>query len=461
MPILAGFIMPHPPIILPEVGKGEETKIQKTADSCREVSKRIKELRPDTIVITSPHSITYADYFHISPGKTAEGSMVKFGASQVNMKINYDEDFVKELEKQSQAAGIYAGTLGEKTPLLDHGTLVPLKFIAEEYSDCKYVRIGLSGMTVEEHYKFGMSIAETAEKMGKRIVFIASGDLSHKLLQSGPYGYSEEGVNFDKEITQAMSQGDFLRFLTFEPDFSEKAAECGLRSFIIMAGTLDGKALDCELLSYQGTFGVGYAVASFIPKGEDSNRRFLQLYKEEQEQRMQEIRANEDEYVRLARYSAEFFINTGKTADLPKDLPKELTDTQAGVFVSLKKHGELRGCIGTIAPATQSVAEEILENAVSSVSQDPRFQPVTPEELPHIVYSVDVLSPAEPIESADMLDVKRYGVIVSSGHKRGLLLPNLTGIDTVAQQISIALQKAGINPGEKYSLERFEVVRHT
>ncbi len=109
---------------------------------------------------------------------------------------------------------------------------------------------------------------------------------------------------------------------------------------------------------------------------------------------------------------------------------------------------------------TASIAEEILRNAVSACSEDPRFDKVRPDELSDLVYSVDVLSPPEPITSEKELDVERYGVIVSSGHKRGLLLPKLEGVDTVQQQISIASQKAGIRPGEQVSLERFEVVRH-
>jgi len=176
---------------------------------------------------------------------------------------------------------------------------------------------------------------------------------------------------------------------------------------------------------------------------------------------MRDIKDNEDDYVKLARYSVEHFIRTGKRAPLPGRLPAEMMSNRAGVFVSLKKHGNLRGCIGTITPVTSSISEEILRNAVSSCSEDPRFDKVRPDELADLVYSVDVLASPEPIESENELDVRRYGVIVSSGHKRGLLLPNLEGVDTVSQQISIASKKAGIRPGEKISLERFEVVRHT
>jgi AmmeMemoRadiSam system protein A len=128
--------------------------------------------------------------------------------------------------------------------------------------------------------------------------------------------------------------------------------------------------------------------------------------------------------------------------------------------VSLKKHGRLRGCIGTISPVEPSVAEEIIRNAVSAGTGDPRFDPVEEDELDSLVYSVDVLGDAENISSMDELDAKRYGVIVTKGYRRGLLLPNLEGVDTPEQQVAIALQKAGIPANDKYSMERFEVVRH-
>lgn len=164
--------------------------------------------------------------------------------------------------------------------------------------------------------------------------------------------------------------------------------------------------------------------------------------------------------VRLARLSFETYVREGKSIPVPDVFPKEWTTRRAGVFVSLHKRGELRGCIGTISPLTGSIAEEIIMNAVSAAVHDPRFRPVTAEELPEIDCSVDVLSPAEDIRGPEELDVKRYGVIVSSHGRRGLLLPNLDGVDTVEEQIDIARRKAGISLGEPYKLQRFEVVRY-
>ena len=164
--------------------------------------------------------------------------------------------------------------------------------------------------------------------------------------------------------------------------------------------------------------------------------------------------------MRLARETIETYVRTGRKGEMPKKLPEEMYTQRAGVFVSIKKEGQLRGCIGTIQPVQPSIAEEIAENAVSASVKDPRFSPIEPEELEKLVISVDVLGDTEKIGSEDMLDVRRYGVVVTKGYRRGLLLPNLDGIDTVEEQVRIAKQKAGIGEQEEVELERFEVIRH-
>lgn len=168
----------------------------------------------------------------------------------------------------------------------------------------------------------------------------------------------------------------------------------------------------------------------------------------------------QDIYVRLAVMSFEHYLKNRRMMKRPDDLPDELTQTSAGCFVTLHKEGRLRGCIGTISPVQPCLADEIIANAVSAAVHDPRFSPVRAEELPDISCSVDVLSVPEDIASRDELDVRKYGVIVSRGPRRGLLLPDLEGVDTVDEQVSIALGKAGIREDEPVRLQRFLVVRH-
>ena len=213
-------------------------------------------------------------------------------------------------------------------------------------------------------------------------------------------------------------------------------------------------------LSYEGPFGVGYGVCAFEPQGVNPARRFGTAYVQQALERMKRQRETEDAYVRLARRTIETYVRTGKVPELPDHLPDEMYRQRAGVFVSIKKDGRLRGCIGTIQPVQESLAEEIVSNAVSASTRDPRFAPIEAGELERLTISVDVLGERERINSMEELDVKRYGVIVTKGHRRGLLLPNLDGVDTVAEQVAIARQKAGIKEQETVELERFEVVRH-
>lgn len=168
----------------------------------------------------------------------------------------------------------------------------------------------------------------------------------------------------------------------------------------------------------------------------------------------------EDPYIKLAKESLEYYLKNKKVMKKPDDLPKEMLKKQAGVFVSLKKEGNLRGCIGTTQPTTNSIADEIIQNSVSAGRRDPRFPPVEENELNQLSISVDVLLSPEPISNFDELDPEKYGVIVRKNQRSGLLLPNLEGIDSAEEQVNIALRKAGILPNEDYSLERFEVIRH-
>lgn len=460
MSVLFAAAVPHPPIILPEIGLGQEHEIRQTIEAYREVARRIRQAKPETLVILSSHATSYADYFHISPGKKARGDFRRFGAKQIEVSAYYDEEFVAALEKNARRAGVPAGTKGEQDATLDHGTMIPLTFFAEQELPCSIVRIGLSGLDPAAHYRLGKCIKKTAEELNRDVAVVASGDLSHKLLETGPYGFAEQGPEFDRFATAALAKGDFLTLMTLDVNLSEAAAECGLGTFRILAGTLDQTAVASELLSYQGPFGVGYAVATFSPQGEDTERAFDVSYQRAERARISAAREREDAYTRLARTTIEAFVRTGETPPLPDDLPEEMRQTRAGVFVSLKIAGKLRGCIGTIQAAMDSIAEEIRKNAVSACSEDPRFEPVRAEELERIQYSVDVLGKTERVDSLDQLDAKRYGVVVISGYRKGLLLPNLDGVDTVEEQIRIAKRKAGIPEGERCRMERFEVVRH-
>ena len=461
MSVVGAIVVPHPPILLPEVGRGEEKKISATDAAYRKAAELVKELDPETIVLLSPHSVMYADYFHISPGRAAKGDMRQFHAPQVKIRAEYDSDFSEALANAASAEGFPAGTLGERNAELDHGTVIPLYYVNQFLTDYRLVRIGLSGLPLTDHYHLGQLIRQTAEKLDRRTVIIGSGDLSHKLKADGPYGLAKEGPEYDERIMDVLSRAAFDELLDFDESFCDRAAECGHRSFCILAGALDGLSVEAERLSHEGTFGVGYGVCTYRVTGQDPSRYCLDRWRDRQRKSLEEKQRNEDAYVRLARAAVNSWVEWRKRPELPEDLPAEMLSGRAGVFVSLHKDGMLRGCIGTIQAVKRNIAEEIVENGISAAAKDPRFSPVRPEELEALEISVDVLGKPEKIRSKEELDVKRYGVIVTKGFRRGLLLPNLDGVDTVEQQLSIALRKAGLSEREKdFEMERFEVVRH-
>ena len=464
MGIMAAFMVPHPPMIVPDVGRGSEKQIEETTAAYEAVARKINELTPDTIIITSPHTTMYSNYFHISPGKGTVGDLGDFRAPKVTFDEDYDYELVNMLCDICLENDFPAGIEGQKERRLDHGTMVPLYFIRKFYSGGRIVRIGLSGLSLADHYQLGMYIRKACQELGRRAVFVASGDLSHKLQDYGPYGFAPEGPEYDKKIMDTASRAAFGEMLEFDEDFCDKAAECGHRSFVIMSGAFDGYAVEAKALSHQDVTGVGYGICEFYPKQEDENRHFLDALLAKIEEKNQSA----DPYVRLARLSMESYIREGRKISIPEDvpdalmsaLPEEIFKAKAGAFVSIHKNGQLRGCIGTIAPTAKNVACEIIGNAISASTRDPRFDPITEDELKWLEINVDVLGEPEDIDSEDKLDVKKYGVIVSCGYRRGLLLPDLEGVDDVETQVAIAMKKGGISKSDNYKLQRFEVIRH-
>ena len=462
MGIVGAIAVPHPPLIVPAVGRGEERRIQCTIDAYRQATRELLALEPECLVVTSPHAPAFRDAFHVTTDNTLRGSMAQFRAPREKLRAHCDTALAHAIIEHANDAGIVAIGSEYYRDDMDHATYVPLWFVREAYHEanpqarddlpCPIVRIGLSGFTPREHRAFGQAIARAVQATGRRVGFIASGDLSHKLLAEGPYGFAPEGPAFDAQIGDIFASGNLDGLFTMDEDFVDAAAECGLRSFQIMAGAIDGLPLNVRMLSNEGPFGVGYGVATCLPRNGAEPAATMP----------QPEPAETDPCVALARLAVETYVRTGARAALPPDTPPELLTRRAGVFVSLHEHGELRGCIGTISATCASIAHEILQNGVSACSRDPRFDAVRPDELDYLEYSVDVLGDAEDIDSPADLDPQRYGVIVTKGWKRGLLLPNLEGVDTVEYQLAIAKQKAGIRPDDDHvKLERFEVVRHT
>lgn len=458
--ILGYYIMPHPPIIIHDIGKGEEREAIKTIEACKSIANKVSELKPETIIIITPHGPIFRDAVAISVVEEISGSFERFRAPQVKLEFPIDMKLSENIVKASNipVVPITSDSLKEYgvNCELDHGAMVPLHFIYEKYKGFKLVHITYGMIPGIDLYRFGMTLKKAVEDGLNNAVIIASGDLSHRLKDDGPYGYNPMGGRFDNTVIDILIKGEVLGIFNMDKEMIEGAGECGLRSFYIMLGAMDGEDLKGNLLSYEGPFGIGYGVMSF--DYEPSNeRKFLERLSEMKKTRQK--RKNENPYVRLARESLEYYIRENKEMKIPDYVTSEMLDKKRGVFVSLKKDGILRGCIGTIFPTTDNTALEIIRNSVEAGQRDPRFYPVEEEELLDIDYSVDVLS--KPIAcKREELNPKKYGVIVRRGKRTGLLLPALEGVNTIDEQIGIALKKAGIGENEEYTIEKFEVIRY-
>jgi len=440
--IIFGCIVPHPPLLVPEVGGGREMEISRTVEALKELSRRLGAKTPQTVALISPHGVMLYDSMGVATAEVLRGTMRNWGALREDRDFENDSVLVEALQAEAKTAGIPLDSIGDKVYNLDHGVMVPIHFLAEGMRGAYLMPLTFSMLSLEDHFEFGRALRRASERAGRRVSVVASGDLSHRLIPSAPAGYDPQGETFDRALSEAIAGYDVRAVMDMDRALIERAGECGLRSIVILLGALDGLEVTSEVLSYEGPFGVGYMVASLDVAADDSGSR----------------REDMHPLARLARDTVEGFVRHGRTPR-PKDLTPEMRE-KAGVFVSIKKHGQLRGCIGTFQPKHPNVVEEIIDNALSSALRDPRFLPVTEEELPDLTYSVDVLTNPEPVESEEQLDARRYGVIVECGKRRGLLLPDLEGVDTAAQQIDICRQKGGIAPEEPVSLYRFEVKRY-
>ena len=431
--IVFGCIVPHPPLMVPDIGRGEERHISATLESMDKLADKLAQQNPETILVISPHGASLPNAMGIVTARSSSGNLRNWGTSGPDYHFDNDLSMVSAIEKQADAAGIPIQSIGKTGYDIDHGVLAPMYYLFNAVKSIPLVPLTFCWLPLSAHFAFGQAINRAAIETGKRVAIIASGDLSHRLLPGAPAGFDPQGKVFDERLVDALSCLDTQAVLNLDEDLIEHAGECGLRSIVILLGALQGLSVTPQILSYEGPFGVGYLVASFEAK---------------------EL----PPLVQLARKTVEAFISEGKVIE-PEELTPEM-EAKAGVFVSIHKNRELRGCIGTFEPTQKNVAEETIANAISSATRDPRFPRITPDELADLDYNVDVLTSPEPVKSQNQLDPRKYGVIVESGFRRGLLLPDLEGVDSVDYQISICRQKAGIMPDESVKLYRFEVKRY-
>jgi len=445
--LTAAGLFPHPPIMVPEIGGKETKKIQQTMDAVRKSMKLIMETDPETVVVMSPHNLCLPSGPAIFIKENLAGDLMYFGHPEVSVEFSVDQELAEAVMKEAEPViplfrmdEAAAKKFGRKIEI-DWGMFVPMYFLKKAAFKGNVLLFSPCFTNYDMNKVLGEIVTNCAEKLGRRIAIVASGDLSHRLTKDSPNGYSPDGIVFDRGVMKALEGKTMEPLLTMTDDFIERIGMCGLPSVYFLFGALSGKEWSIPVLSHEGPFGVGYGVCLCLPEEADGRKE------------AHDIR------VRLARDSIAEYLKTGKLPKPPADIPEELKE-RAGVFVSLHEFGALRGCIGTILPVRNSAAEEIIHNAKAAASEDPRFPPVNPYELDDLDISVDVLSAPEPISSEGDLDPKIYGVIVERGFRRGLLLPDLPGITDPREQVEIARRKAGIGTDEPVKMYRFTVRRY-
>jgi AmmeMemoRadiSam system protein A/AmmeMemoRadiSam system protein B len=453
--VFAG-IAPHPPIMVPEVGRDAIAEVRASIDGMAELTQRLIASQAETVVIISPHAPLEREAFIAYDGPRLHGDFSNFRAPTATLNAELDDELLNQITRT--AANQQLIVLRVRGFDLDHGTAVPLYFLQRNGWRGKVIALGYNFLSNDDHLRFGRCIREAIQQLGRRAAFIASGDLSHRLKRDAPAGYYPDAHLFDEQVVDAIRNCATQRIVEIDPELRRAAGECGYRSMLVAIGACGSLDPNCDVISYEAPFGVGYLVAQLSAVSEPPAVAGG-LVAEDQPPA---TAGGSDSIPALARFTIETFITTGNIISPPSDLPPFFA-ARAGCFVSIKTHnGNLRGCIGTVEPVKNTLAEEIIYNAVSAATHDPRFPPVRADELANLRYSVDVLSEPEPCRLAD-LDPKLYGVIVEheGGHPRGLLLPNLQGVESARHQVDIAARKAGIDPKGNLKLFRFRADRYS
>jgi aromatic ring-opening dioxygenase LigB subunit len=265
--IIGGCVVPHPPLLIPDIGGKDREAVRSTCSSMEELSRRIAELGPDVVVAISPHTTPYRDTFIIKYAPVLGGSFASFGQPHVRISKQNDLELAGVMMGVAESEGVPLAALQppptrwpETGEELDHGLLVPLYFL-DQALETPLVCLSISGLSYHDHFLLGRVASKACEDLGREAFFVASGDLSHRLIKGAPAGYNPRGQEFDRRIVEIASSGDFDAINDIPEDLVEMAGECGFRSIHALWGALKNGPLTSDVLSYEGPFGVGYLVS--------------------------------------------------------------------------------------------------------------------------------------------------------------------------------------------------------
>jgi len=430
-PVVAGQFYPAPASQLKEMIRGMVDEKAEKEEVIGLISPHAGYIYSGAVAGATISRIKFKDTFIIiGPNHTGRGKPLSIMTEGVWKTPLGDVEIDSELAKQILATSTHL----EEDHLAhqhEHSIEVQLPFLQYFKPDIRLVPIVFSYYSDTTYKEIGREIAQAVKDLNREVVIIASSDMTH-------YEPQEVAQEKDAQAIEAILDLDEDELLKRVEELN--ISMCGYAPAVsLISAAKELGAVRAELVKYQtsgdttGDYSAVVGYAGIIIKGMSP-------------------------LVQLARKTVETFVREDKVIK-PGELTPEMKE-KAGVFVTLHKHSELRGCIGTFEPAQDNVAQEVIANAINSATRDPRFPPVAPSELKDLDYSVDVLTSPEPVDSQDQLDPRKYGCIVECGWRRGLLLPDLEGVDTVDYQIDICCQKAGISLDEPVKLYRFEVKRY-
>ncbi len=448
--IVITVLLPHAPILVPVVAGQRIGECRASVDAMGAAARRVVAEQPEAVVLVSPHAPRGEGAFGVTTGRVS-GSLARFGAPQVVVRLPGDAPLTAALRDRAVAAGFAMTDLAAGQ--LDHGSVVPLWHLAEAGWAGPTVVVGLAAEDNSRIGELGECVAVAAERLGRRVAVVASGDMSHRLQPGAPCGYDPRAAEFDAAFIAQLRQGATRELEAAVAPKQECAAEDVVEATLFALGAAGWRADGRDVLSYEGPFGVGYGVAVlFVP----------------QRDRADEGAAGAESAVPVGDPLAVLPAVARASIAAALKLPAEVSEPKFGgcpgdngVFVTLHGvDGRLRGCIGTLASRTGDLAVETWRMAREAALHDPRFRAVRVAELAGLRLEVTVLEPMEDVESATALDPARWGVVVrASDGRRGLLLPAIPEVTSVEQQLSIARAKGGIGPDEPVRLQRFAARR--
>jgi AmmeMemoRadiSam system protein A len=442
MAVPCAALMCHAPIVIPAIGRERGDDCARTTAAMRTLASRLVAHAPDVLVVISPHAPRDPNRWGIVGDARITGDFGRFGVPQVGVALQGAPRAAELLTASAHANDL--STWQARGDDLDHGAVVPLYFLAEAGWRGPTLVIALPYPGTRTESVMGRAIAAAARRAGERWAVLASGDMSHRLQRDAPAGFHPRARDFDEGFRDLVAAGELQRACSFDGELRELAAEDVVDSCAVAAGAVGFDATGHALLAYEGPFGVGYMEAI--------------LHEPEPPTETASVRSDDApprELLHIARAAIAAYLRGEDYR--PPQLAAPWQRSQ-GVFVTLRtRQGELRGCIGHIEPMHSTLAEEVAACAVSSAIHDTRFAPVTEHELDGLRIELSLLSAPERVTDRASLDAQRYGVVVSSGQRRGVLLPAIEGVHSVEQQLAIAARKAGIAPDAPYAMERFEV----